>query len=119
MGYNSGMHVDVRKAGDTIIVDLQGNLVLGDGEEMLHEVMAEVMAEGWKKIVLNLSRTQRMDSSGIGELVAAWKQARKLGAVVKLVRLGDRVKHTLHLSQVLPLLEVYEQEADALASFEP
>jgi anti-sigma B factor antagonist len=59
----------------------------------------------------------RLDSSGIGELVAAWKQARKIGASVKLVRLGDRVKHTLHLSQVLPLLEVYEQEADAVASF--
>lgn len=111
------MHVDVRKAGEVIIVDMAGNLVLGDGEEMLGEVMAEVLAEGWKKIVLNLSKVSRLDSSGIGELVAGWKQARKLGASVKLVRVGDRVKHTLHLSQVLPLLEVYEQEADAVASF--
>lgn len=111
------MRVDVRKKNDVIIVDLVGNLVVGDGDEMLGEVMAEVFAEGWKKIVLNLSKVQRLDSSGIGELVAGWKQARKLGAVVKLVRLGDRVRHTLHLSQVLPLLEVYEQESDALASF--
>jgi anti-sigma B factor antagonist len=109
--------VDVRKAGEVIIVDMAGNLVLGDGEEMLGEVMAEVLAEGWKKIVLNLSKVSRLDSSGIGELVAGWKRARKLGASVKLVRLGDRVKHTLHLSQVLPLLEVYEQEADAVESF--
>jgi len=100
-----------------IVIDLTGNLVLGDGEEMLDEVMAEVLAEGWKKIVLNLSKVQRLDSSGIGELVAGWKQARKVGASLKLVRLGDRVKHTLHLSQVLPLLEVYEQETEAIASF--
>ncbi|HNX48847.1 MAG TPA: STAS domain-containing protein [Thermoanaerobaculaceae bacterium] len=111
------MHVGVRKAGEVIVIDLTGNLVLGDGEEMLDEVMAEVLAEGWKKIVLNLSKVQRLDSSGIGELVAGWKQARKVGASLKLVRLGDRVKHTLHLSQVLPLLEVYEQETEAIASF--
>lgn len=111
------MRVDVRKKDDVIILELGGNLVVGDGDEMLGEVMAEVLAEGWKKIVLNLSKVQRLDSSGIGELVASWKRARTLGAAVKLVRLGDRVRHTLHLSQVLPLLEVYEQEADALAAF--
>lgn len=111
------MRVDARKKNDIIIVDLTGNLVVGDGDELLGEVMTEVLAEGWKKIVLNLSRVQRLDSSGIGELVACWKQAGKMGATVKLVRLGDRVRHTLHLSQVLPLLEVHEQEADALASF--
>lgn len=111
------MRVDVKKKDAVIILELAGNLVVGDGDEVLGEVLAEVLAEGWKKIVLNLSRVQRLDSSGIGELVAAWKQARKLGAAIKLVRLGDRVRHTLHLSQVLPLLEVYEQEADAVAAF--
>ncbi|HPC81959.1 MAG TPA: STAS domain-containing protein [Thermoanaerobaculaceae bacterium] len=111
------MRVDAKKKDDVIILELAGNLVVGDGDEVLGEVMAEVLAEGWKKIVIDLSKVGRLDSSGIGELVAGWKQARKLGASVKLVRLGDRVRHTLHLSQVLPLLEVYEQEADAVASF--
>lgn len=113
------MTADVRKTGDVIIVDLKGNLVLSDGDEVLHEVLSELLTEGWKKIVLNLSRVSRLDSSGIGELVRGWKTATRLGAAVKLVRLGDRVKHTLHLSQVLPLLEVFEDEKAAVASFQP
>jgi anti-sigma B factor antagonist len=113
------MKADVRKAGDVIIVDLKGDLVLGDGDEILHDVVSELLTEGWKKILLNLSRVSRLDSSGIGELVRGWKTATKLGASVKLLRLGDRVKHTLHLSQVLPLLEVYEEEKEAVASFAP
>jgi anti-sigma B factor antagonist len=113
------MKADVRKAGDVIIVDLQGDLVLGDGDEVLQDVFSELLTEGWKKILLNLSKVSRLDSSGIGELVRGWKTATKLGASVKLLRLGDRVKHTLHLSQVLPLLEVFEEEKAALASFQP
>ncbi len=113
------MKADVRKAGDVIIVDLKGDLVLGDGDEVLQDVFSELLTEGWKKILLNLSKVSRLDSSGIGELVNGWKTANKLGASVKLLRLGDRVKHTLHLSQVLPLLEVFEEEKAALASFQP
>ena len=111
------MRADVRKIDDVIIVDLKGDLVAGDGDEVLHDVLSELLTEGWKRILLNLSKVSRLDSSGIGELVSGWKTATRLGASVKLVRLGDRVKHTLHLSQVLPLLEVYEDEKAALASF--
>jgi anti-sigma B factor antagonist len=110
------MHADVRKAGDVIIVDLRGDLVLGD--EMLHDVLSELLTEGWKKILLNLSKVSRLDSSGMGELVRGWRAAGKIGASVKLVRVGDRVKHTLHLAQMLPLLEVFEDEKSGIASFE-
>jgi anti-anti-sigma factor len=113
------MHADVRKSGDVIIVDLKGDLVLGDGDEMFHEVVSELLTEGWKKILLNLSKVSRLDSSGMGELLRSWKAAGKIGAAMKLVRVGDRVRHTLHLSQVLPLLEVFEDEESALASFAP
>jgi len=108
------MHVGVRKVADVVIVDLDGDLVAGDGDELLREVCTELVAEGWRKILVNLARVGRMDSSGVGELVAGWKLAKEFGAAIKLLRPGDRVKSTLHLSQLLPLVEVYEDEADAL-----
>ncbi len=111
------MHVEVRKSDDVIIVDLNGDLVAGVGDEVLREVVDELVAEGWKKILLNLEKVERMDSSGIGELVAGWKLSRRFGAALKLLRPSDRVRSTLHLSQVLPLLEVYEDETEAVGSF--
>jgi anti-sigma B factor antagonist len=111
------MRVEVRHAGDVVIVDFRGDLVADDGDTLLREVINELVAEGWLKIVLNLARVERLDSSGVGELVAGWKLAHEFGAEIKLLRPGDRVKRTLHLSQILPLLEVHEDEAGALASF--
>ena len=113
------MRVDVRHANDVVIVDFNGDLVTDDGEELLRDVVSELVAEGWTKIVLNLARVGRLDSGGVGELVASWKLAHEFGAGLKLLRPGDRVRHTLHLSQILPLLEVFEDEAAAVASFAP
>jgi len=116
-GYNAAMNADVRHADDVVIVDLRGDLVAEDGEELLREVVDELVAEGWRKILLNLGKIKRMDSGGVGELVASWKLANEFGAKIKLLRPGDRVRHTLHLSQILPLLEVFEDEPQAVASF--
>ncbi len=111
------MQTAVRQVEDVTIVDLDGDLVVGDGDEVLRGLVDDLLAAGRRKILLNLTRVSRMDSSGIGELVAGWKTAKHLGASIRLLRPGDRVKYTLHLSQVLPLLDVYEDEGLALADF--
>jgi anti-anti-sigma factor len=108
------MQVDLRHVDDVIIVDLEGRMVAGVGERILHDVMNQLVAEGWKKILLNLSGVSWIDSAGIGELVASIKMAKRFGVVVRLLRIGDRVKHVLSISQILPLLEVYEDESAAL-----
>jgi anti-sigma B factor antagonist len=111
------MKVDVRHVEDVIIVDLAGRLVLGVGDELLRDVMNELIAEDWKKILLNLREVTIMDSSGIGEVVSSWKLARRFGGVVKLLRPAPSVKRTLMLTQLLPLLEVFDNEKEAVASF--
>ncbi len=111
------MKVDVRNAEDVIIVDLDGRLVLGVGDEILRDVVNELLAEDWKKIVLNLRKVTIIDSSGIGEVVASWKLAKRFGASLKLMRPAPQIQRTLRLTQLLPLLEVFESEEEAVASF--
>lgn len=111
------MKVDVRHEEDVIIVDLEGRLVMGVGDELLRDVMNEIIAEGWKKIVLNLREVTIMDSSGIGEVVSSWKLAQRFGGMVKLLRPAPSVKRTLLLTQLVPLLEVFDDESEAVASF--
>jgi anti-sigma B factor antagonist len=108
------MEVDIRRSDDVIIVDLEGRMVSGVGEKILRDIMNQLVAEGWKKILLNLSGVPWIDSAGIGELVASLKMAKRFGVHVKLLRIGDRVRHILSISQILPLLDVYEDEEEAL-----
>ena len=112
-----GMKIEVRKVDDVIIVDFRGRLVAGPGEELLREIMNELLAEGWKKILLNLSEVPRIDSAGIGELVASVKLAKRFGSACKVWLAGGRVRDVLELSQILPALDVYDDEQSALTSF--
>jgi len=111
------MHVDVRKSGDVVIVDLKGKLTAGLGDQILHDTIDELLAENWKKILLNLSGVTHVDSGGVGEMVASLRLAKRFECRLKLLNLNEHVKKTLHLAALLPVFEVYDQESDALAHF--
>lgn len=107
----------VDKVNHVLIVDLDGRLVAGTGEIVLQETMNELVAADYKKILLNLSQVDRIDSAGIGELMASIKLARRFGSQVRLVNISGQVRDILHLSQLLPLLDVHESEKEAIEAF--
>lgn len=111
------MRVDVREASGVIIVDLRGPLVAGTGDELLREVINELLAEGWKKILLNLTEVDKIDSAGVGELVAGRKLAQSFGSTLRLLVVPGRVHHVLEMGHILPVFQVFEDEAEAVASF--
>ncbi len=111
------MHVELRQSGKTLIVDLEGRLIAGGPEEMLREVINELVAAEWKQILLNMSGLSRIDSAGVGELVAGYRLAGRFGSRLKLLSTAGRIRDVLEISQVLPLLESYDDEAEAVASF--
>ena len=113
------MHVEVRQTKDVVILDLKGRLTAGLGDQILREAIDELLAEGRRRVLLNLSEVAFVDSAGVGELVAGLKTARRFGAELKLLNVGDRVYSTLDMARLLPTFETYQDEAEAIRSFGP
>lgn len=111
------MHVEVRQVQDVVILDLKGRLTAGFGDQILREAIDELLAEERKKILLNLSDVAFVDSAGIGELVSGLKTARRFGADLKLLNVGERVYSTLDMARLLPTFETFQDEAEAVGSF--
>jgi anti-sigma B factor antagonist len=111
------MHVEVRQTKDVVILDLKGRLTAGLGDQILRDAIDELLAEGRRRILLNLSEVAFLDSAGVGELVAGLKTARRFGAELKLLNVGDRVYSTLDMARLLPTFEIYREEAEAIRSF--
>src|SRR5437763_1039708 len=111
------MNIETRKKGDVVIVDFQGRLAVGVGEEMLPRLIEQLLNEGARKILLNLSDMDYIDSNGLGELVQTLKMSKRLGAQLVLLKPQDRVRKTLKLTNLLPMFNVYETEADAMKAF--
>lgn len=113
------MHVEIRQVGDVVVVDLQGKLTAGLGDQILRETLGELFAQNWKRVLLNLSSVTFMDSAGVGELVAGLRGAKKRGVALKLLNASERVHSTLYIAKLLPIFEIYQDEKEALERFGP
>ena len=108
----------IRQAGDVTIVGVTGRITLGEGSSALHENMRSLMASGHSKIVLNLAGVTFMDSSGIGELVSGYVSVAHNHGSVRLAELTKRIRDLLLVTRLYNVLEIYETEKEAIASFE-
>lgn len=112
------MNIKVRYKDDVVVAKLEGRLHRGVGDEALRGLIDDALADGYRKLLLDLSEVRSIDSSGIGELVQGYKVAKELKAEIKILSLPQGVEHALRLTQILPLFEIFETEAEALASFQ-
>ena len=111
------MDIAVRKVKDVTIVDFRGRLAIGVGDSVLPQIIGEILDEGGKKILLNLSEMDYIDSNGLGELVQAKRESERVGASLRLLKPQDRVAKTLRLTNLLPMFSVYETEQEAMKAF--
>jgi anti-sigma B factor antagonist len=100
-----------------MILDLKGRLTAGLGDQILRDAIDELLAEGRRRILLNLSEVSFLDSAGVGELVAGLKTSRRFQAELKLLNVGERVYSTLDMARLQPTFEIYNDEAEAVRSY--
>lgn len=106
-----------RQVGDVSIVDLAGRITIGVASEALRETLRGLMTRGRNKILVNLHEVSFIDSAGIGELVAAFKEVTEGGGQMKLVGLSGRVAYQLLATRSYTMGEMYMDEAAAIGSF--
>lgn len=111
------MTIQERLAGSVLVLDLNGKLVLGDGDALLKDKIHSLVFQGRKQIVLNLGAVSYVDSSGLGALVAASVTAKSNGGQIRLVNLTKRIQDLLSIAKLLTVFDCYDSEAEAMASF--
>jgi anti-sigma B factor antagonist len=109
--------IDTRKVNDVTVVDVSGRITLGEGSSALRDEIRKLVEQGDKKILLNLSEVNYIDSSGIGELVSGFTSVGNAGGVMKLLGLTKRVKDLLQITKLYTVFDVHEEEAHAVRSF--
>jgi anti-sigma B factor antagonist len=99
------------------IIKLEGKITIGAGDTQLREVITDALNGGRSNILLDLSGVTTIDSSGIGELVGSYTTATNRGGKLKLLHLPAKLNELLHITQLITVFEVYDNEQDAIKSF--
>jgi len=106
-----------RDVNGVSVVALDGCIVLGKETNALREKLNSLIAQGEKKIVLNMDNIKYIDSSGLGTLVAAHCSAKTRGASLRLCHLGSKFQEVLRITKLVTIFDVYDTEAAVVASF--
>ena len=66
----NNLTITERRNGSVTVLDLSGNIRLGEGNIELHNILRFLVEKGERKVLLNLAQVTYIDSSGLGELVS-------------------------------------------------
>ena len=110
-------HFDWEVAG-VVVLHLQGSITLGEGTRRFRQLIHDTLDAGKKDILLNMSEVYYIDSSGLGELVAAFTTANHQGGRLKLMRLSQKVQDVVQLTKVHRVFEIFSDEESAVRSFQ-
>jgi anti-sigma B factor antagonist len=112
-----GINTSTRLIGDVVIIDTIGELRLGEGTNVLRQVVNETAEQGYKNILLNLRDVRHIDSAGVGELMSCYTSVRNRGGHLKLMNLSKNVHNLLQITKLYTIFEVEDDEPTAVASF--
>ena len=111
------MDINIRKRGAVQVIQLRGDLRLGETLDQFNNAANELLQAGDVRLVVNLEGIGMLDSSGIGALMKLLTSATKRGGALKLVNPSPLALKTLKLVGLLTLFPVFPDEGQAVASF--
>lgn len=111
------LYINERRVGDVTVLDMKGRVRLGGGTISLHKAIRCLVDEGKMQILLNLASVTHIDSSGLGELISSHITLNAKGGEIKLVHLTESLRELMTITKLLTVFDVYDDESEALNSF--
>jgi anti-anti-sigma factor len=111
------LRLEVTTQAGVAVVRCQGRIVFGQEVDELRLIVLSQLKKQ-SHVVLNLGGIERLDSGGLGGIVGMYISARNRGGDLKLAHLSQTSKDVVRLSRLDQIIETYDSEADAVASFQ-
>ncbi len=107
------MSFTLRKVGSATVVDVDGQLIVGNRHE-LKEMVLEELEGGVRHFIVDFARTGYIDSSGLGVLVGLSKRVRGLDGTLQLTSLNQDLMRLFELTKLDTLFQIRGSLEEAL-----
>lgn len=113
------MNFETKEVADSEIVVINlPSRVAGETSEELKKFIKELVERKNYKLVMNLSQTNFMDSSGLGALVSKIAVTRSNRGDVRLANPREYISNLLELTHLDQIIKIYPSVKEAVNSFE-
>jgi anti-sigma B factor antagonist len=106
-----------KESSGVTVMELSGRVTLGEESNQLRTKIKDILAQGKKRLVLDLGNVSYIDSAGLGTLVAGYTSSQNQGAGMKLANLTKRFREQLNITKLVTVFDVYNSVEEAIKSF--
>jgi len=110
------MGFQVSRNGEVTLVEVEGQLIVGNRQELKQQVLDQLEA-GDRKFVIDFANTGYIDSSGLGVLVSLSKKIREQGGELRLSSLNGDLRTLFELTKLDTLFRIADSKEQALEGF--
>ena len=92
------LKLETEKKPEAVVVHCTGRIV-SSTSPYLQDTVRPLIAEN-KRVALDLTNVNYLDSSGLGSIVGLWVNAKRKHCDLKLIRLNERIKELLRITNL-------------------
>lgn len=113
MAVEGNLLIDVSRAGERVVLRLDGELDLASVPQ-LEDAVESALVDGATEIVLDLRGLEFVDSTGLRAILAQDKRSVELGQTFALVRGPEQVQRLMHMTGVDGHLKIIDSPEETL-----
>ncbi len=111
------MSFNVSERYNCVVFEFKGNVMGGPDALTLNEKLHELIDQGKKNAVVDLSRVKFMNSSGLGMLIGALTTMRNAGGDLRIANATDKIESLLMITKLITVFQHFRSLEEAVDSF--
>ncbi len=112
------MNFNVDERYNAVVISLKGNVMGGPDGAKLHDTLHDLKENGKKNVVIDLSKTKFMNSSGLGMLISGMTTMRNAGGDLRLANVADRIQSLLVITKLITVFKHFDSVDEAVTSYD-
>ena len=108
------MKIQNKPAGDVMVLHLSGKIMGGPDHDKFHGEIKTLIADGYVDILLNMSKVNWINSTGLGILITGYHSIKAAEGTMRICNVKERVLSIFYISQLENIFDVYESLDEAL-----
>ena len=111
------MKLSAREQNGVVVLEPKGKIMGGPDASLLHEKLHEYIEQDKRRIVIDLSGVDWMNSTGLGILISGYTTIRHHEGELKLANVTDKIQSLLTITKLVTVFESHDSVEDAIKSF--
>jgi anti-anti-sigma factor len=104
-------------APGTVVLMLTGRLMLGPEGQEVERVVAELLAQNYRRFIVDMSGITHIDSTGIGRCISSLNRITQAGGKLHMTGAAGQVRESFRVTRLDRVFRFFDDVAAAQTAF--